>query len=398
MNTLISYLQDALVEYKRNNFQKALFLLEQAEAEFPNRNGNSAYFEDLYLLKGSIYYTVEDYDMALASFENALKTNPQSSQACHNIAKVFYIQDAPDKAEVMLEWALKLDPTNESAEKLLSLVQQALKEQEQSGPGEESQLLVTAFELFSKKEFDKAYEELSKIKNIYEENLAGVLNFMGFCQLGMNQLANAAAVFERALSLNPESSQALAGIGEVYYLNNDDTRALHYYTRAVTLNPSNEFARAGYKKLTGREYDVPAESRNINLQQMLEEALKLYTEKQYKDSLRLLEECTLLIENPSPQEAEIISRMENFKGFNYLGLREIENARKCFENALINFPESSQACAGLGEVFYLQGRKAESKTMFEWSVKHNKENLFALNGLKRVNLELGLDPNDYTLN
>ncbi|NUN69984.1 MAG: glycosyltransferase [Bacteroidetes bacterium] len=80
------------------------------------------------------------------------------------------------------------------------------------------------------------------------------------------------------------------------------------------------------------------------------------------------------------------------KGCSYLGLQRIQEAKECFEDALAHNPNSSEACAGLGEVFYLAEMDRESKTMFEWAVKNDPENGTARQGLQRVNDLLGLPP------
>ena len=67
------------------------------------------------------------------------------------------------------------------------------------------------------------------------------------------------------------------------------------------------------------------------------------------------------------------------------------SAKTCFENALNLNPNSSQACAGLGEILFLDEKDDEAKTMFEWGVKNNPANQFALAGLEKANQNLGLE-------
>ena len=85
------------------------------------------------------------------------------------------------------------------------------------------------------------------------------------------------------------------------------------------------------------------------------------------------------------------------KGFNYLGLDDKTNARKCFETALNINHESSQACSGLGELFYLEGKDKEAKTMYEFAVKNNPENPYAVSGLEKVNKVLDYPETHNTL-
>ena len=68
---------------------------------------------------------------------------------------------------------------------------------------------------------------------------------------------------------------------------------------------------------------------------------------------------------------------------------DIEKAKTCFEEELKIVPASSSACAGLGEVFFIQEMYDNAKIMFEWAVKNDSNNLNALSSLAKVNELLG---------
>lgn len=74
----------------------------------------------------------------------------------------------------------------------------------------------------------------------------------------------------------------------------------------------------------------------------------------------------------------------------FLVIKDLEKANMLFEAALKLNPSSSEACFGLGQVFYQAEMYEQSKTMFEWAVKNNPQNLSALEALKTVNLNLSL--------
>ncbi len=76
---------------------------------------------------------------------------------------------------------------------------------------------------------------------------------------------------------------------------------------------------------------------------------------------------------------------------------ENKKARECYETALNINPDSSQACAGLGELFYLEGKDKEAKSMYEYAVKYNPGNQFAVGGLEKINRILSLPVDDNTL-
>lgn len=80
-----------------------------------------------------------------------------------------------------------------------------------------------------------------------------------------------------------------------------------------------------------------------------------------------------------------LSALEVVKGFSQLALRKDGEAMLSFENALNLNPESSQACVGLGEVFYLQSKDENARLMYGWAVKLDKDNPGAKRGLEKVN-------------
>lgn len=132
-------------------------------------------------------------------------------------------------------------------------------------------------------------------------------------------------------------------------------------------------------------------------------AYELFTQKKFKPALEKIEAIKNLIQNNNSEQHLDNNKIdekvgiENFRGFIYLGLKENAKARECFEKSLNLKPESSQACAGLGEVLYLEARDHEAKLMYEWSLVNDSKNIFAMEGLKKVNKLLLLDENDNSL-
>ncbi len=85
-----------------------------------------------------------------------------------------------------------------------------------------------------------------------------------------------------------------------------------------------------------------------------------------------------------------LSALEVIKGFSQLCLEKQEEAMLSFENALNLNPESSQACVGLGEIFYLRGKDSNAQLMYGWAVKLDGKNEGALRGLEKVNAALSV--------
>lgn len=79
-----------------------------------------------------------------------------------------------------------------------------------------------------------------------------------------------------------------------------------------------------------------------------------------------------------------------------LVLNEFEKAKTYFENALAINPKSSEACFGLGKIFYQNGMLENAKTMLEWAVRNNPENKIASEALKNLEENL-IEESQYQL-
>jgi tetratricopeptide (TPR) repeat protein len=133
--------------------------------------------------------------------------------------------------------------------------------------------------------------------------------------------------------------------------------------------------------------------------ELLGQGLKKYQDKDFKVALATALEIEKTIERNSERYAnpEFRSAALNLQGICHLAMNELDAARSAYEKSLQANPASSEACAGLGEVFYLAGHDRESKLMFEWAVKNDPANASAHAGLSKVNMELGIDVTDNTL-
>ena len=403
MKTFHELFVSAYEQFSSKDFAAAIILCNQAESVYePSLSKQGVNLEDLYILKGSCYYSVSDFEQAKGAFEKALRISPNSSLACQGLGKVLFIEGNLEGSKVMLEYAVQYDPTNETAQQYLDEVIKVIEEEsegereseisqklstERSGdPGYDS--LGDAYKLFSQKKYDEALQLLGTLQTEYEIRLASVQNFTGFNYLALQQFTEAKRFFELALTTNPKSSQANAGLGEYYYLNNDDSKASEYFFTALKLNPMNEFAKAGLKKL-GKEVPVTSGTKNRELNDIVTAAYDKFSQKDFAAALMLLNSAEHLVNALQSAENETKSSYYNFKGFINLSLQRTEDAKEMFETALKIDSKSSQACAGLGEVLYIGGEDEKAKVMFEHAVNNNPENSYAKSSLAKINKSLG---------
>jgi tetratricopeptide (TPR) repeat protein len=278
-------------------------------------------------------------------------------------------------------------------------------------------LITEAYEMFMKKDFSGAIENLKKAEKFYDAEpevreakiaLASILNFQGYCYLGLNDLENAREVFEKALVLNPESSQACAGLGEIFYLLEQDENAKIMYEWALRNEPGNQFAVAGLEKVGNAtetenpevtaqtEEDEEIMTAAEKIENLIEEAYNDFAIKEFREAIAKLEEAEKLVNETFEEQDKTfaLSSINNFLGFNYLGIQENEKAKEHFEKSINYNSETAQGYAGLGTVNYLLGNDEEAKRLLEKSLKINPQNKYALGELIKVNRALGLEDDD----
>ncbi len=637
-NEFVENLERALSLIEEKDYAEAVKYLDNSIATYDQNDHEDNYIDLTYLLNlaGNISLLSNDIQNAQGYFEKALHEDNSSSLACSGLGDVLFISGNYEAAKTMYEWGIKNDPGNKAAsdgilkvdKKLNSTVNDRFENEinnseyriEEDDPGK---LIEQAYELFNKNEFNNALNKLTTAERLFNGHLsnptdegfaASFHNMKGFVYLGLNDIDNARTCFEKALKIDPQSSQACAGLGEVLFLTENDKQSKAMFEWAVKNNPNNMVAVGGLQKvnkllgfsenhssltespltsqdlkinhrdefgllfnklglygkgievgvqegvfsetlrstwkgnelylidrwkyendykdianipdekqkefylsvvkkfaddrtvhiirkdsvaaaeqfpdgyfdwiyldadhsfegcskdlnawypklktggiLAGHDYfdgvfiggefgvksalDIfnknlnaeiytteentvkswylvkpdaawkaseskPAVNKNLEddstsqniqlvLNEILEASFDLFGLKYFEEALDTLKKSEELFYNQDGKE--LISAFENLRGFNYLGLDNKEFAKNSFEAALNVNPGSSQACAGLGELFYLEGKDKEAKTMYEFAVKNNPDNQFAIGGLEKVNKILGLQEDNNSL-
>lgn len=132
------------------------------------------------------------------------------------------------------------------------------------------------------------------------------------------------------------------------------------------------------------------ESVQPKFRMLLLEAYELTTAEQFEASLSKIAESVLEYEKIAMTDMRFEEDLFNLRGVCYLRLKDLVQAKCAFEETLKISPNSSEACVGLGNIFYLAEMDKESKTMFEWAVKNDPNNQAAVEGLIKINTQLGL--------
>lgn len=385
MSLFVTQLQESFSLFKAGQYDKCLLKLKEAKAVFSEKEDNSnVTLEDYLMFEGGVFYHLKRYPEALSSFEAALKENPKSSATCLHLGKTLIQLDELEAAKTMLEYAVLYDSQNSLAAELLAKLEE--EPAAQILPTDEKDSLDSALKLFEQKNYSESLQVLTAVEAEYKELLASVYNFKGFNLLALRQTEKAKEAFEQAMRINPHSSQAYAGMGEVMYLQNKDAESTKMFQKAVELNPNNQFAISGLKK--AGQFAPASEVSDIDLGQIeaaIEKAFGAYSTKQFDESLQILSQTEKRLKAIKNVDGMLMSRLLNFKGFSYLGKQDKDSARTTFEEALKINPDSSQSATGLGEVFYMENNLKAAKEMYEWGIKLNPENKLAVSCLAKVN-------------
>ncbi len=279
-----------------------------------------------------------------------------------------------------------------------------------------SQTLMEAGKLFAEGKFIETLEHTSHAKSLLErqfrlEDISAIVSnietFKGDCYLRLNSLDEAKLCYEEALRANPASSPACVGVAEVLLLAGFLPQAKTMFEWGVKNDPSNVHAVQGLAKVNQElgltlEHNALLDSaspKSDSFDELLAEGLKKYQNKDFTIALSTAIEIETAIDR-NPQRygnPEFRAAALNLQGICHIATNNLESARAAFEKSLQAHPESSEACAGLAEVFFLAGHDKEAKTMFEWAMKNDPDNAIARAGLGKVNAELGLDESDNSL-
>lgn len=405
MNGINTAFDEIFTLFKNGDLENTLKKIEESEQQLiPDDSLEYIKLrENLLIAKGSIYLAVENIHEAEESFVEALNFNPSSADACAGLGQILLARGREKEALEMFKWALKYNPSHPASLKALSEVNIICDVHIPNEGRDSGKYIVEAYDYFQKKMFKEALEKIMIAEDIICENekdkkdfekRGSIANFKGYNLLGLNQLKNARMAFETALHYNPNSSQACAGLGEVFFLTGMEKEGKVMYEWAIENNPANMAAVEGLRKCNGALglspehntlHSAERDYSSLDFFKILSEAYEHFNKKEFIKSLSQIElaEKIFKAQNLERSESGGIGSLLNFKGFNFLGLNELEQARECFEESLKYNSKSSQACAGLGEIFYLSGQYEAAKTMFEWGVKNNISNAFAAKGWEK---------------
>lgn len=276
MNSYKELFLQAYELFTNGQLNQAIQKLNEAENySEPDNSPEGFSKEDLLILRGTIYFAGNNLELAKTDFESALKENNSSAEACLGLGQYFFAKGLFENAKVMYEWAVKNNESHPGARKALENVNVQLgyssghnsltgeikvpEQPKNLGPLDE------ATEYFSEKKYSESLSKLLSARKEQEEILGSIENFIAFNYLQMNKDNDAKQAAERALRLNPFSSQAYATLGEINFRDKDYAAAKKMFEIALQHNADNNFARTGLENVNNALGMPGSNGRNKNL-------------------------------------------------------------------------------------------------------------------------------------
>lgn len=248
------------------------------------------------------------------------------------------------------------------------------------------------------KEFDLALVNLNEAIDNYSSNSEmdirydQLLNLSGNIAIVLGNPEAAKSTFEKELNFNPTSTSACKGLADIFFIKEEYETAKSMYEWAIKNDPDNLKAVNRLSEvnlllgLNGSHNSLSATKQVSEFDNLFLEAYNLYESGHHKMAMGKVTEA---VKHFIPIETMITKEdIYILIGNICLSLNELESSKSAFETALENNPQSSEACFGLGMIFYQSGQLNEAKTMFEWAIRNNPGNKPAINFLNELNVAI----------
>jgi tetratricopeptide (TPR) repeat protein len=322
-----------------------------------------------YNLLGIIQSDQQDYEAAIASFQQALRLSPRSTRTLNNLGNAYAAQKRFDLAESEFRTVLRMDPANADANYNLGVLlamkgsmAEAIPHFERVHTTQSQFNLVRAY-LQTHRTAD-ALRTADTLADAHKSEVQ-VQFSLGVLLASAQQYKAAQRLLDRAEALEPESFEILFNLGQVQVRAADNAAAELTLTRALKLQPGNAEAL----HLLAQAY--VGQSRPLDALDVLMQAHKIapqnpdiiflmaqvtMSQNYYEDAIPLLESGLEI----APRRPDLLAAL----GESYFMAGKTEKAIEKF-NALLEIDKTSRSYAFLGLSYRNLGRFDEAKTYFQ---------------------------------
>ncbi len=199
------------------------------------------------IARGDVFLATARYDRAVADYDAALRLDPKSALVHNNRGLAFKRQGEPERAIADFTTALRLDPRlavafhNRGAvhhsrgdhDRAIADFTEAIRLEPQSAVAHNNRGLAW----FDKGDLDRAIADFTRALRL-DPKLAVALNNRGLAYSRKENLVSAIADFTAAIEIDPQFARAYFNRSIAYEKKGDETRARADYERAVRLDPN----------------------------------------------------------------------------------------------------------------------------------------------------------------
>jgi tetratricopeptide (TPR) repeat protein len=221
----VSFFRKGKESYDQKDYDQAIDAYTQAIRLNPN-------YTEAYYNRGSAYYYKKDYDRTIGDFTQAIRLNPNLATAYNNRGLAYYNKNDYDRAIGDFTQAIRLNPNYANAYYNRGLA------------------------YYNKNDYDRAIGDFTQAIRL-NPNVAAAYNNRGLAYNNKNDYDRAIGDYTQAIRLNPNDANAYNNRGLAYYNKNDYDRAIGDYTQAIRLNPNDALAytRRGNAYNNKKDYD-----------------------------------------------------------------------------------------------------------------------------------------------
>lgn len=313
-------------------------LLEEASEIKPD----AAY---LYNRLGVQYYNLEQFELAIKTFNKAINLVPTWSYPYYNLGGAYYAKKQYDEAIEFYYKSISLNPKEANGYANLGLTYMTLTQ------------------------YNKANEFFYKALELRPDE-AAVYNNLGINYIMLKQHNKAIESFQKYIELKPDDAAVYYKLGIVYNELKQYDKAIEHYQKTIKLNPNDAFAYffLGETYYVQKNYSdaIKAYQKSIELN-----SVYLKTYKKLADSYRKAEQYesalnyyTIVLENDSTYEDCYVGL-----GYTYLQLGNYELALASFEKTIELSPEKPKNYYNITCFYALQNNTDKALEWMEKSLK-----------------------------
>lgn len=238
---------------QNNEFQLAITQLKNVLKE-------NKQYRDAWILLGFSYYSVQKYDLAVETLNNAYDLDPEKAETQYFLGLAHLKMGNNEKASTYLTLAIKngFEPklevqkkiadlylTSQNFEEALATYLEIIKENQAN----DINLYVRPIWIYIevKKEPIQALELAKQAQTHFPQNAMG-FNLLGWAYLANDDLAQAQEYLEKSQQLDPNLQAVYLNLGDLYLKQGDKEKAKDFYQRTYFLDKNSSIGNLAATK------------------------------------------------------------------------------------------------------------------------------------------------------